>query len=100
MSLGLMTKSHEDNLCDAAVDRVDGRLEEHPSARTALDAGDCSTKCSETPDVKSFPVDVSILTLAMDANPVNEVVKLLPDFETKIQEARRPNNFTRVLCLV
>ena len=57
---------------------------------------DCSTKCSETPDVKSFPVDVSILTLAMDANPVNEVVKLLPDFETKIQEARRPNNFTRV----
>ena len=25
MSLGLMTKLHEDNLCDAAVDRVDDR---------------------------------------------------------------------------
>ena len=71
MSLGLMTKLYEDNICDAAVDRVDdrpqtwrmrvtckqtggvslscqlseSRVDEHSSARTALDAGDCLTVC-------------------------------------------------------
>ena len=50
--------------------------------------------------MKSFLVDVSILTGATDANPVNEVVQPLSDFETKIQETWRPNNFTSVLCLV
>ena len=49
--------------------------------------------------MKSFLVDVSFLTGATDTNPVNEVVQLLSDFETKIQEAWRPNNFTSVLSL-
>ena len=65
--------------------------DEHSSARTALDAGDCSTNV-----LGNF----SILTGATDANPVNEVVQLLSDLETKIQEAWRPHNFTRVLWLV
>ena len=50
--------------------------------------------------MKSFLVDVSILPGATNANPVNKVVQLLSDFKTKIQEAWRPNNFKRVLCLV
>ena len=45
-------------------------------------------------------MDVSILIGATDANPVNEVMQVLSDFETEIQEARRPTNFTRVLCVV
>ena len=36
----------------------------------------------------------SILTAATDANPVNKAVQFLLEFETKIQEAWRPNNFT------
>ena len=53
--------------------------------------------------MKKFFVDVSVLSIlpgATDANPVNEVVQLLSDFETKIQEALEPNNFTRAFCLV
>ena len=50
--------------------------------------------------MKKFLVNVSILASATDANPVNKVVQLLSDFETKIQEAWRPNNFTKVPCLV
>ena len=53
--------------------------------------------------MKSSLVDVSVLstlTGATDANRVNKVVQLLSDFETKIKEAWRSNNFTRVLCFV
>ena len=42
--------------------------------------------------MKGFLVDVpvlSILTSETDANPVNGVVQVLSDFETKIQEAWR-----------
>ena len=61
---------------------------------------DCSTLCCEISEIKNSLVDVSILIGATDANPANEVVQLLSDFETKIQEAWRPNNFTNVLCVV
>ena len=47
--------------------------------------------------MKSFLVDVSILTGATVADPENNVVQLQSDFETKIQEAWRPNNFARFL---
>ena len=53
--------------------------------------------------MKWFVVDVSVLSIltgAADANPVNEVVLLQSNFETKIQKPWRPNNFARVLCLV
>ena len=43
---------------------------------------------------------LSIPTDATDANPVNKAVQFLSDFQTKIQEAWRPNNLTRVLCLL
>ena len=49
--------------------------------------------------MKKFLLDVSTLTGATDANPANKVVQLLSDFETKTQEAWRPNNLTRVLCI-
>ena len=42
-------------------------------------------------------MDVSVLTGATDANPVNKLVQLLSDLETKIQVAWRPNNLTSVL---
>ena len=42
-------------------------------------------------------MDVSILTGETDANPVIKAVQLLSDFETKIQEAWRPNNLTSSL---
>ena len=74
--------------------------DEHSSARTALDACDCSTTCLEIPGVKGFHVDVSVLSIltgAADANPANKVVYLLLTFQTKIQEAWRPKNFTSVL---
>ena len=48
-------------------------------------------------EVKKFLVNVSTLTGATDANPVNKVVQLLSDFETETQEAWRPNNLKRVL---
>ena len=50
--------------------------------------------------MKSFVVDVSILTGATDANPLNRAVQFLSDFETKMQEAWRPSALTSVLCLV
>ena len=53
--------------------------------------------------MKSFLVDVSVLSIltgATNASPVNKLVWLLSDFETKTQEAWRPNNLTSVLCLV
>ena len=59
-----------------------------------------STLCREISEVKRFFVHVpvlSVLTGAKDANPVNETMQLLLEFETEIQEAWRSNNFTRVV---